>query len=62
MLAWERSRISKAEPTAHDNILTNLLTHLSLKIESEEHFELARSCLGPTSIADKTPTAVYILK
>ena len=50
------------EPTEHDNILTNLLIILSLK-----HFELARSSLdykydskGPTSIAEKTPTAACI--
>jgi hypothetical protein len=62
MFAWERPRKSRAEPTEHDNILTNSLTLLSLK-----RFELARSGLdykydskGPTSIAEKTPTAACI--
>jgi len=62
MLAWETPQKSRAEPTEHDNILTNLLTLLSLK-----HFELARSSLddkydskGPTSIAEKTPKAACI--
>lgn len=40
MLAWERPRKSRAEPNEHDNILTNLLTLLSLK-----RFELAKSGL-----------------
>jgi hypothetical protein len=59
ILAWERPRKSRAESTEHDSILTNLLTLLSLK-----PFELSRSGLdykydskGPTSIAEKTPTA-----
>jgi hypothetical protein len=61
-LAWERPRKSGAEPNEHDNILTNLLNLLSLK-----RFELARyfldykyDSMGPTSIAEKTPTAVCI--
>jgi hypothetical protein len=40
-LAWERSRKSRAKPTEHYNILTNLLTVLSLKL-----FELATSGLN----------------
>jgi len=62
MLAWERPRKSRAKPTEHENILTNLLTLLSLKL-----FELARSSLvykydskSPTSLAKKTPTAACI--
>jgi hypothetical protein len=62
MLAWERPRKSRAERTEHANILTNLLTPLSLK-----RIELTASGLdykydskGPTSKAEKTPTAACI--
>jgi hypothetical protein len=61
MLVWERPWKSRAKPTEHD-ILTNLLTLLSLK-----YFELARSGLdykyyskGPALMAEKTTRAACI--